>query len=106
MNAVWLDKSAVGRITVSDHRAEITGSAMVSEHFPRHDISWTVNTLFIIKNPLQKTQVCHKILNINTNRISKIPTQVIMSAKEKPRSDSILRPLSVKIRLRAEYSLV
>jgi hypothetical protein len=36
---VWVERTAVGRITVSDPNADITGNAMVSEHFPRQEIS-------------------------------------------------------------------
>ncbi len=52
LNIVWVESSAVGRITVSEPSAEITGSAMVREHFPRHEISWMVSTRFICRTLL------------------------------------------------------
>ena len=42
-----VERTAVGRITVSAPRADIIGKAIVQEHFPRHEISWIVKTRFI-----------------------------------------------------------
>ena len=46
---ILIGDSAVGKMTVSEPRAEMTGSAIVREHLPRHEISCIVKTLFIIK---------------------------------------------------------
>jgi hypothetical protein len=50
LNIVCVDSTAVGRMTVSDPSAEMTGSAIVREHLPRHEISCIVKTLFIINS--------------------------------------------------------
>ena len=39
LNAVCVERTAVGRITVSTPIAEIMGRATVTEHFPRQEIS-------------------------------------------------------------------
>ncbi len=39
LNIVWVDSTAVGIIAVSMPKADIIGSATVSEHFPTHEIS-------------------------------------------------------------------
>ena len=51
LNMVWVDRTAVGKMTVSEPRADMTGSAIVREHFPRHEMSCMVNTLFILTPP-------------------------------------------------------
>lgn len=68
-NAVCVLSTAVGIMAVSVPIAEMMGSATVSEHFPIHEISWMVTTLFIIKNLcLQKRLYCLQFSNCRNNQ--------------------------------------
>jgi hypothetical protein len=54
---VWVDRTAVGRMTVSTPMAEMMGRATVVEHLPRQEISWIVSILFIILFSFHETGV-------------------------------------------------
>ena len=56
LNAVWVDKTAVGKTEVSMPNAEMTGRATVSEHLPTQEISRIVKILCeILKKKTKKT---------------------------------------------------